>query len=318
MRQLRQLHCHAARLIASIGLLVIAVFLGPLVASAEANMIQQSALTLGPIEYTPTSTADLTRILFTNNYNGASLIQGSSSLTITRTVKGKPTTITVPVSASASSQPGGGMVAAKPGFISFGTAGSNTFMPGDSLAITLTFQGNVPVTTSGGLWLDVDPKNNNPSTVGKWKVKSQTATFDPTYTVSDNLDPAIFSDTSFTVENLAFLGDITTGQLDALSLDSIEAGNTPIGATPASPSMFSLTSGSSPQEFINPFPEPGPGLWDVAIGRLFDPDTDTSYAFIDAYQGIPEPPASMVLASGLALFGLLRLLRPIASSDHRL
>jgi hypothetical protein len=307
MRQLRQRDHHVSGVIASLVLIVISLFLGSFVTSAGANVIQQSVLKLGPITYTPGTTSDLTRVLFTGNYNGAALVQASSSLTITRTVKGAQTTITVPVSASASSQPGGGKITPKPGFVSFGTSGSNTFMPGDTLAITLTFQGNVAVSTTGGLWLDVNPKNNDPSNVGSFKVKSQAAVFDPSYTISDNLDPTMFPDTLFTIENLAFLGDITTAELDALNLGAIAAGDVPFGATLASPSTFTLessalTSSLFSQEFLDPFPEPGPGLWDVAVGQLFDPNSDTSYAFIDAYQGIPEPPAVMMFAAAIAFF----------------
>ncbi|HMK67097.1 MAG TPA: hypothetical protein VK433_01020 [Stellaceae bacterium] len=314
MRRLRQRRSHAATLIPSMMLIAIALLLGPLVAVADANMIEKSTLVLGPIPYTPTVTADITRVLLRGKYDGASLIQASSSLTITRTVKGVVTNISVPVSASASSQPGGGMAVPKDGFVSFGTPGSDTFMPMDKLTITLTFQGNVPVSTSGGLWVNVDPKINNPMNVASFKVKSQTAAFDPMYTISNDLDPASFSpDTSFTIENLAFLGNLTTAQFNALDINSIAAGILPIGATPATPSTFTLvssqlSSGTFAQAFLDPFPEPGTDLWDVAVGQFFDPTTDSLYGFIDGYQGVPEPPAVILLGSGLVLLGLLRVM----------
>jgi hypothetical protein len=182
------------------------------------------------------------------------------------------------------------------------------FQPGDTLTFNLLFNGNVAVKTSGGLYLDID-KVNTPTTTGALKIKSETGTFDTSYQISNALDPTVFSDTSFTVENLAFMGDITTSQLDALSLASIAAGNVPNGATLASPSMFTLTLDEL-QNFANPFPEPDPDLWDVALGQLFDPATGATYAFIDGYQGgVPEPTTYMLLGSSAAALGLAGLLR---------
>jgi hypothetical protein len=169
-------------------------------------------------------------IVITATFNGATLDQAASALTIDR----NGNEIIVPVSASVSSQPGGGMAAAKPGYISFGAAGSATFQPGDTLTFNLLFSGNVAVKSSGGLYLDID-KMNTPTTIGSLRIKSQSGTFDTTYTISNALDLSVFSDTSFTIEHLAFMGDITTAQRDALNLASIAAGNLPSGATLASP-----------------------------------------------------------------------------------
>ena len=119
-------------------LMAIAGFAGS-VRPGQANAINQTVLKIGPIDYVPDSNSDLTRIV----------IQSRSQLTITRTVKDKEVTVNVPVAASASSQPGGGMLTAKDGFISFGTALSSTFMPKDKLSITLTFKGNVAIKTGG-------------------------------------------------------------------------------------------------------------------------------------------------------------------------
>jgi hypothetical protein len=315
-----QHHTISARFVAWFMLLAMAVLAGS-VRPAEAKNINKTLLEFGPVAYAPTNpnaTSDITRIILKGTYEGKSLIQASSSLTITRTVNNKEVKIVVPVAASASSQAGGNMVAAKPGFISFGTAGSSTFQPGDMLTVKLTFTGDVAVSTTGGLWLDVD-KDNTPSTNGSLKIKSQKAAFDTSYTISNDLntvgfsDPLFpepsFSDPTFAIQNLAFLGDITTGQLDALSLDSIAAGVTPSGATLASPSMFTLTSPLCSQGFTNPFPEPVGNLWDVALGQFIDPDTGATYAFIDAYQGAPEPSTVALMGSGILVLGLAGLLR---------
>jgi hypothetical protein len=312
MRQLYQNHSRSAQAIVLVMLMAIAAFAGS-VRPGQANAINQTVLKIGPVAYVPTSNSDITRIVIQNSYDGKSLVEADSQLTITRTVKGKEVTVKLPVAVSASSQPGGGMLAAKDGFVSFGTAGSATFMPGDKLSITLTFKGNVAIKTSGGLWLDVD-KMNTPSTNGSLKIKSQKGVFDTSYTISNALntepstDPLLpsptFSDPSFAIENLAFLGNITTSQLDALSLDAIEAGQTPSGAIPGVPSTFSLDSAAS-QMLDNPFPEPSPNLWDAALGVFSDPDTGSSYAFIDAFGGppIPEPSTWAMLLLGFAGLG---------------
>jgi hypothetical protein len=299
MRSFHQNHNRSLQAVVSFMILAIAIFTGS-ARPGHANAINQTVLKIGPVDYTPDSNSDITRVVIQSPYDGKSLVQADSQLTITRTANGKEVTVKVPVAASASSQPGGGMLAAKDGFVSFGTALSSTFMPKDKFSLTLTFKGNVAIKTGGVLWLNVD-KDNFPTTNGSLKMKSQKGVFDTSYTISNalNTEPStdpllpspIFSDPSFAIENLAFLGNITTSQLDALSLESIEAGNTPSGAIPASPSTFSLDSASS-QMFTNPFPEPGPDLWDVALGIFADPDTGSSYAFIDAFGGPPVPELS--------------------------
>jgi len=304
MQTLSPFRNQSGRIVAWLTILAIAVLAG-WAAPAEANKINATILDIGPIPYAPAVTSDVTRIVITGAYNGNSLEKANSALTIDRGGK----EIIVPVSASVSSQPGGAGVAAKPGFISFGTAGSSILQPGDTLTFNLLFSGNVAVKTSGGLFLNIDAMNT-PTTNGSLKIKSQSGTFDTSYTISNDLDPTEFSDTSFTVENLAFMGDITTSQLDALSLVSIAAGNVPSGAVLASPSTFTLSSGDM-QSFTNPFPDPAPGLWDVALGQIFDPFTGSTYAFIDGYQGgaVPEPATWMLLGSGVAMLGLAGLLR---------
>jgi len=77
------------------------------------------------------------RIVITNTYNGSSLNMASSALTIDRNGQ----EIILRASASVSSQPGGAGLSAKPGFISFGTAGSATFKPGDMVTFNLLFNG---------------------------------------------------------------------------------------------------------------------------------------------------------------------------------
>jgi hypothetical protein len=125
---------------------------------AGANKIKATILDIGPVPYAPGATSDVARILITGAYNGNSLDTKNSALTIDRNGQ----EIIVPVAASVSSQPGGGMAAMKPGFISFGAAGSAKFQPGDTLTFNLIFNGNVAVKTSGGLYLDTDNMNTPP------------------------------------------------------------------------------------------------------------------------------------------------------------
>jgi hypothetical protein len=305
MQNLSLYRNHSARIVAWLTILAIAVLSG-WAAPAEARRINATIVDIGPIPYSPTVTSDVARLLITGTYNGMSLETANSALTIDRGGE----EIIVRPSASVSSMPAMGMVQAKPGFISFGTAGSATFRPGDMLTFNLLFTGNVTVRTNGGLYLDIAPNNNNPSTNGALRTPGASGTFDTSYTIYNDLDTSLFSDTTFTVENLAFMGDITTSQLDALSLVSIAAGNLPSGAVLGSPSTFTLTSGEL-QSFMNPFPDPEPYLWDVALGQIFDPSTGYTYAFIDGYQGapVPEPATWMLLASGFAVLGLAGLLR---------
>jgi hypothetical protein len=281
MHKLSLFRDHSGPIAGWLAILAIALLAG-WAAPAEANRINATIVDIGPIPYSPTVTSDVARLLITGTYNGASLDMASSALTINRGGQ----EIIVRASASASSQPGGGMVQPKPGFISFGTAGSATLRPGDLLTFNLVFTGNVTVRTNGGVYLDIDAQNT-PTTTGSLRTPGERGTFESTYTIYNDLDTSLFSDTSFTVENLAFMGDITTRQLNALSLSNIAAGDLPSGAVLASPSTFTLSSGEL-QSFDNPFPEPAPGLWDVALGQLFDPNTDSTYAFVDGYQGEPS------------------------------
>ncbi len=119
-------------------------------------------------------------------------------------------------------------------------------------------------------------------------------------------------DAPFIVQNLTFLSNLTETQFDALDLDAILAGTLPPGTTPA-PNFELISSDSSSglfpsaQPFIDPFAEPAPGLFDVALGQMFDPDTGTLSAFIDGYQGaVPLPSTAWLFASGLGLYTLVR------------
>jgi hypothetical protein len=129
------------------------------------------------------------------------------------------------------------------------------------------------------------------------------------------LTRASFSpDSSFQIKNLSFLGNLTSAQFAAINIDDILNGTFPPGAVPGVPSDFTLESSQVTTDpslysrtFDNPFPEPGPSLWDVALGQLYDPATGSLSAFIDAYQGLPEPSAGLLLASSLVLLALLRV-----------
>jgi hypothetical protein len=147
-------------------------------------------------------------------------------------------------------------------------------------------------------------------------IPGSTATFDPTATIFDDLDPAFYADTDLTVEKIGFMGELTTSQFEALNLDEIAAGTLPSGATLGSPSTFELTSSlvnSSPsafsQTFVNPFPEPGTNLWDVVLAQIYDPTSNSTYAFIEGYQGAPEPATWTLIGSGFAGLGFAAYLR---------
>src|SRR5262249_26384958 len=102
-------------------------------------------------------------------------------------------------------------------------------------------------------------------------------------------------------------------QLNAINIEDILAGLYPSGAMLATPADFTLDSSDFTLDptlfskmFVNPFAEPGPDLWDVALGQYYDPDTGTLSAFIDAYQGVPEPSTALLFGSSLTLFALWR------------
>jgi hypothetical protein len=191
--------------------------------------------------------------------------------------------------------------------------GNTTFRTNYKVTGTLVFNGLVSVKTSGAIWQD--QSNNGITANGAAKLASKTPVFDPIYTVSDDLDPSIFSpDSSFQIKNLSFLGDLTSAQFAVINIDDILNGTLPPGAVPSIPSNFTLEYSQVTTDpslysltFNDPFPEPAAGLWDVALGQLYDPATGSLSAFIDAYQGLPEPSAGLLLASGIVLLALLRI-----------
>jgi PEP-CTERM motif-containing protein len=178
------------------------------------------------------------------------------------------------------------------------------FMPGDKVTFTILFDPppkpptkKITFETTGGAW------NNGADANGAIKIKSTRAEYDPIYTVFNELDLSVFTGTApFFIRNLAFMGNLTAEQFGQLDVDSILAGTLPPGAIPLP--AFELQSTSDPslssKVFTDPYPEPRPGLFDVALGQLYDPDTNTLSAFIDGYQAVvPEPGSLWLLASGL-------------------
>ena len=187
------------------------------------------------------------------------------------------------------------------------------FMPGDMITLKLVFNGNAPVSNGGARFSDGDASDgsgvNTTVNVNKpGKVSGQSAKYDPSYTITDDLDPSLYDDTNFNVVGLTFLSNLTESQFDALSLTDIANGIFPSGSTQLA--TFELqsslaSSGSLPDSatFDNPWPQPLPGDYDVALGDDVDPVTGTITPFIDGYEGGPEPAAWAVMLLGLGLVG---------------
>ena len=260
--------------------------------------------------YAPKEDAQYLRLLM-NNQSAAKVFDHTKIDTAfsTLTIRRGAQRIYVPIANSATSQLAMGMTQAKPGFIDFRPPGG--FKPGDRVNITLLFTGPVDFKTSGGLWRDgTGGVNDAASNIGSLKVPSQTSIFDPVYTALNDLDPALFSgDAPFTESNLSFLGNQTQNQLDAITLEDLEAGIFPSGTSQTS--MFQLLSAQAvldpllySLEFQNPYVEPAPGMYDIAMGQYNDPVTGTvQSAFIHAFLAVPEPGAG-----GLVMLALAALL----------
>ena len=284
---------------------------------AEAKAIKQSVIKIDSVAYAGTINSDVFRIYLNNaNFDPKSVDQLSSSLEITR--KGVKGTITVPIQdISAPQIPKLGQnTEKKDGFIQWGASGSGQFQPGDKISLSLTFNGEVKYRSNVSNFSVINPKNNNPDSVMSAGIPGSTATYDPTATIFDDLDPAVYADTELTVETIGFMGELTTSRFEALNLDEIAAGTLPSGATLGSPSTFELTSSlvnSSPsafsRTFVNPFPEPGTNLWDVVLAQIHDPTSNSTYAFIEGYQGAPEPATWTLIGSGFVALGLTAMRR---------
>jgi hypothetical protein len=291
------------------------------------------------------ATADYVRIELGNivankTFDATTLDVAASSATITRGTGKVAAVIPVPFAldvrtmqprfSSSVVNPPGGKITPRPGFVDFGRTVPNTdpntmktqplvptatFQPGDRLNVKLVFKGNVSFIARNGLFKDGDGGTgvNTPIAGGQFKIPGGTAKFDPQYAVTNDLDLTLFpGDAPFIVQNLTFLSNLTGAQFDALDLDAILAGTLAPGTTPA-PNFELISSDSSSglfpsaQSFIDPFAEPAPGLFDVALGQVFDPDTGTLSAFIDGYQGaVPLPPTVWLFAAGLGLLTLVR------------
>jgi hypothetical protein len=284
---------------------------------AEAKAIKQSVIKFDGVAYTGTIASDAFRTYFNNtNFDPNTIDQASSLLEITR--KGVKGTITVPIQDFAAPQPkkNGMNTTGKDGFVQWGSPGSREFQPGDKISLTLTFNGNVSYRSNVSNFSTIDPKINNPDNVISAGIPGSTATYDPTATIYDDLDPAFYADTDLTVETIGFMGELTTSQFEALNLDEIAAGTLPSGATLGSPSTFELTSSlvnSDPsaysQTFVNPFPEPGTNLWDVTLAQIYEPTSNSTYAFVEGFQGAPEPATWMLMGTGFVALGVTAMRR---------
>ena len=243
-------------------------------------------------------------------FDPATLDMASSSLTIRRGAK----RIYVPIAQVAPSQLPIGMLVRKSGFVDFRPIGG--FKPGDKINVTLYFNTHVDYRTSGGAWRDGDGTvNDSPRTNGSLKMPGQTSIFDPVYTSINDLDPNLFSaDSSFSVRNLSFLGNQTQDQLDRLDLDQILNGFFPPGTTQAPEfellsSLLHTNASLFAKEFVNPFNEPDPGLYSVAIGQFDDPLTSDAVdlSFVHAFRAIPEPGTAMLSVLAVVVLGYTRV-----------
>jgi hypothetical protein len=292
-------------------------FMAGAVEPAGAKAIKQSVIKFDGVAYKGTVASDVFRTYFNNtNFDPNTIDQASSLLEITR--KGVKGTITVPIQDFAAPQVPkiGQNTEKKDGFVQWGASGSGQFQPGDKISLTLTFNGNVTYRSNISNFSVINPKNNNPDDVVSAGIPGSTATFDPTATIYDDLDPAFYADTDLTVETIGFMGELTTSQFEALNLDEIAAGTLPSGATLGSPSTFELTSSlvnSDPsafsQTFVNPFPEPGTNLWDVTHAQIYDPTSNSTYAFVEGFQGAPEPATWMLMGTGFVALGVTAMRR---------
>ena len=285
------------------------VLLGLLWASAPASAKPIKATYLGyTLPYSPAANADYMRLnLVDANANKAfdadTFDMKKSSATITR----NKMLIDVPIAKVVSQQLNKGQP--KPGFIDFRPKGT-TFMPGDLLSFSLYFAGEVNYKTSGAQWRDGDGGVGQNNTIGAAKVSGAAGFFDTQFDLFDDLDLTQFAPPGdFEIRNLTFLTDITSSQLAALSTVAIQEGMFPpgsiqMGAFDLQSSEYSGGSLPAYMAFNNPWQEePGDNLWDVALGQLYDPSTGALSAFVDGYEGAPEPATWMMALLGLALTG---------------
>ena len=142
------------------------------------------------------------------------------------------------------------------------------------------------------------------------KVSGAAGFFDTQFDLFDDLDLTQFAPPGdFEIRNLTFLTDITSSQLAALSTVAIQEGMFPpgsiqMGAFDLQSSVFGWEPARLHGLQQQPWQEePGDNLWDVALGQLYDPSTGALSAFVDGYDGAPEPATWMMALLGLALTG---------------
>jgi len=290
-------------------LALLGVLLGLLWAGAPAAAKPIEATYLGyTLPYNPAATAQYMRLNLVDAnaakaFDADTLDKTKSSATITR----NRMLIDVPIDKVVSQQLNRGQP--KPGFIDFRPK-NTTFMAGDLLSFSLYFEGEVNYKTSGAQWRDGDGGVGQNNTIGAAKVSGAGGFFDTQFDLYDDLDLTQFAPPGdFEIRNLTFLTDITSSQLAALSTVAIQEGIFPpgsiqMGAFDLQSSEYSGGSLPAYMAFNNPWQaEPGVDLWDVALGQLYDPSTDTLSAFIDGYEGAPEPAAWALTLLGFALTG---------------